>query len=136
MVYYEEIDWTPEIKQFLAPSMAHDPLNSILAIEQDVLEGGSRVIGGFEKGKMVLAFVCRIDNNEFGQELVIVCGSSAGHGNLKRCIPEFQYLAQKFECSYIRIHTALKAVARILKACDFEASEMVFRQRVNNGRQI
>lgn len=135
MVFFQEkIVWTPDLKQFLAPSMAHDPLNSILSIEQDVLTGNSWVVGGFKDNQLILAFVVRIDRNEFGQELVIVCGSSAGHGNLKLCIPEFQRLAQKYQCEYIRIHTALKAVARVLKGCQFEVSEVVLRQRVDNGR--
>lgn len=135
MVFFQEkITWTQELKQFLSPSMAHDPLNSILSIEQDVIAGTSWVVGGFETNQLVLAFVVRIEKNEFGQELVIVCGSSAGHGNLKLCTPEFQRLAQKYQCEYIRIHTALRAVARILKGCQFEVSEVVLRQRVDNGR--
>lgn len=131
MVFFQEkIAWTPEVKKILAPAMANDPLNSILSIEQEVLTGNCQVIAGYEDNKIAVAFVVRIDKQELGQELVIVCGASKSHNMTKQCVPEFRRLAKKYDCEYIRIHTALKALGRILIHNQFELSEMVFRQRV------
>lgn len=130
VTFKEKIDWTPEVKKLLAPSMQNDPLNSILSIENDVLSNNCQIVGGFENNKLVLAFVYRVDLNELGNELVIVCGASKGHGNTKKSIPIFQCLARQYNCVYIRIHTALKALGRILINNKFELSEMVFRQRI------
>lgn len=131
MVFFQEkIIWSSEIRRLLAPAMANDPLNSIVPIEQDILTGNCLAIAGYENDKLVVAFVIRIDKQEFGRELVVVCGASLGHGLTKQCIPEFQRLAKKYDCEYIRIHTALKALGRILVHNKFELSEMVFRQRV------
>lgn len=128
--FREKVAWTSELKQFLAPAMAHDPLNSICALEHDVAEGICSVVAGYERQKIILAFVTRIDVGEFGKELVIVAGASQGHGNTKRSIPVFVALAKKYGCEYIRIHTRLKALGRILYSQGFEFSEMVLRKQV------
>lgn len=130
MVIFKEIAWTAEIKQFLTPAMVHDPLNSILSIEADVKSGMCAVIGGFKNNQLVLAFVVRIDVAEFGNELVIVCGASSGHGNTIKSISEFERIARQNGCEYIRIHTALRALGRVLQHGGFEVSEMVLRKRV------
>ncbi len=128
--FREKVAWTPELKKLLAPAMAHDPLNSICALEHDVAEGICSVVVGYERQKIVLAFVTRIDVGEFGKELVIVAGASQGHGNTKKSIPVFVALARKYGCEYIRIHTRLKALGRILYSQGFEFSEMVLRKQV------
>ena len=128
--FREKVAWTPELKHLLAPAMAHDPLNSICALEHDVAEGICSVVVGYERQKIVLAFVTRIDVGEFGKELVIVAGASQGHGNTKKSIPVFVALARKYGCEYIRIHTRLKALGRILYSQGFEFSEMVLRKQV------
>lgn len=131
MVFFQEkITWTQEVKRLLAPAMASDPLNSVLAIKQEILTGNCQVVAGYENNKLAVAFVIRIDKQELGRELVVVCGASKSHNMTKQCIPEFQRLAKKYNCEYIRIHTALKALGRILIHNQFELSEMVFRQRV------
>ena len=93
-------------------------------------EGICSVVVGYERQKIVLAFVTRIDVGEFGKELVIVAGASQGHGNTKKSIPVFVALARKYGCEYIRIHTRLKALGRILYSQGFEFSEMVLRKQV------
>lgn len=128
--FREKVAWTSELKQFLAPAMAHDPLNSICALEDDINKGICSVVAGYERQKIILAFVTRIDVGEFGKELVIVAGASQGHGNTKRSIPVFVALAKKYGCEYIRIHTRLKALGRILYSQGFEFSEMVLRKQV------
>ena len=113
--FREKVAWTPELKQLLAPAMAHDPLNSICALEDDINKGICSVIVGYEQQEIILAFVT---------------GASRGHDNTKRSVPAFVALARKYGCEYIRIHTRLKALGRILYSQGFEFSEMVLRKQV------
>lgn len=130
VVFKEKINITNELKELLSPSMANDPLNSILSIENDVKKGVCHCVGGYKEEKLVLAFVYRIDVEEMGKELVVVCGASKGHNNTKLSIPVFALLAKKHECQYIRIHTTLKALARVLIKHEFYLSEIVVRKKV------
>lgn len=130
VLFKEKVDWTSEVKALLAPAMASDELNTILAIEKDVLVGTCQVVAGYEDDNLVIAFVIRVDKEELGNELVVVCGASLGHGNTIKCMPEFQRLAHKYNCDYIRIHTKLKALGRILQHNGYTISEIVARQRV------
>lgn len=130
MVDFKKIELNQDIKLFLAPAMANDPLNSINSVIQDIERGVCQLIGGFIDDKLTLAFVIRIDVGELGKELVVVVGASSVYGGTSLSIPYFEKIARQEGCEYIRIHTAKKALAKILVKNGFEVSELVVRKRV------
>lgn len=119
--------WSADSEAWLTFAKQHATLDDL----REQVEQGAYLFHVYCNGRMVGAFVLRIDEAASGSEGVIVAGAGRlpGFDFIVSLVPHIEKLFLNVKT--IRIHTARPGLIKKLSRSGYEASEMVLRKVVH-----
>ena len=125
---------TQQVLDFLNLGMEKDPLSDLdwLLAEKKAGRINFFKVKDFDTQKIVGAMAVRIDQSDFGSELVCVCaGGNWSQGSLyDHMTPYLEALAKNNNCAFLRGHTSRKGIGKLMERNGWELAEYVYRKRV------
>lgn len=135
--------WSEAAAALLAPVVADDETGGLDNLRAQ-LDAGAALVEVRDAGRLVGAYVMRIDAPAAGRELVVIAaaGRCAGVSLLDAILPVIEVQAAAAGCAWVRIHTSRPGLMRRLsggrpgvRSLGYRFSEAVFRKEVTRVRR-
>ena len=126
-------EWNESSARWLALSCSE--FITLQDLEKSVIEGRASLFEIRLDGKHIGSFTASLEEGNVSEIVITGAGGHAPGINAYQVMTQvIEALAVQRGAKYVRGHTQVPAVGRMMQAAGFEISEMVYRKEVNCGR--